>query len=252
MSSENLKKLKVLIFDIETAPSLGWVWGKYDQDVISFEKHWYMLSFAAKWLDTNKVISYSLQDFAGYGKDKENDRQLVRKLWELLDEADVVIAHNGDKFDIRKTNARFVYHGMKPPSPYKTVDTLKIARKSFAFDSNRLDDLGKVLGLGEKVHTGGFRLWQECMSGNPKAWAKMKKYNKQDVLLLEKVYLRLRPWSKSHPRITVESNYICHCCGSTDVQLRGYNYTKFNKFQRFMCKDCGSWTQGHTVKQETA
>ena len=57
MSSENLKKLKVLIFDIETAPSLGWVWGKYDQDVISFEKHWYMLSFAAKWLDTNKVIT---------------------------------------------------------------------------------------------------------------------------------------------------------------------------------------------------
>jgi DNA polymerase elongation subunit (family B) len=243
-----IEKLKVLIFDIETAPSLGWVWGKFDQDVISFENHWYMLSFAAKWLDSNKIMSYSLPDFPGYEKDMENDKNLVKKLWELLNEADVVIAHNGDKFDIRKSNARFLVHGFKPPSPYKTIDTLKIARKNFAFDSNRLDDLGKVLGLGEKVSTGGFKLWEQCMKGNEKAWNKMKKYNKQDVLLLEKVYKALRPWSKSHPRVTEESENVCHCCGSQNVQLRGFNYTKFNKFQRFMCKDCGSWTQGHPLK----
>lgn len=241
-------KLKVLIFDIETAPSLGWVWGKFEQDVISFEQHWYILSFAAKWLGSNKIINYALPDFPGYSKNKENDKQLVEKLWSLMDEADIIIAHNGDKFDIKKSNARFLVHGLNPPSPYKTIDTLKIARKYFAFDSNRLDDLGKILGVGEKVSTGGFKLWEECMQGNKKAWAKMKKYNKQDVLLLEKVYLRLRSWLKLHPRVTEESADVCHCCGSYNVQRRGYNYTKCNKFHRYFCKDCGAWTQGCPAK----
>ena len=240
-------KLKVLLFDIETAPSLGWVWGKYEQDVISFEQHWYMLSFAAKWLGTNKVISYSLPDFKGYSKDKENDKELVKKLWELLDEADIIIAHNGDEFDLKKCNTRFVVHGMNPPSPYKTIDTLKLARRYFAFESNKLDDLGKMLGLGQKMATGGFGLWLKCMEGDATAWATMKKYNKQDVVLLEKVYMKIRAWNKSAPRIS-EIAHQCLCCGSSNIQRRGYNYTKVTMYHRHFCKDCGSWTQDTVVK----
>ena len=252
MTTQENQNLKVLIFDIETAPSLGWVWGKYDQDVISFDKNWYILSFAAKWMGSSKIISYSLADFPDYTKNREDDKKLVKKLWDLMDEADVIIAHNGDKFDIKKTNARFLVHGFNPPSPYKTVDTLKVARKMFAFDSNRLDDLGKVLGLGEKVSTGGFKLWQGCMAGDETSWKKMKKYNRQDVLLLEKVYLRLRPWMKFHPRVSYGSKQSCHCCGSCDTQRRGYSYSRCSKFIRIFCKKCGSWTQGRAEKDNVA
>ncbi len=244
--SEN--KLNVLLFDIETAPSLGWVWGKYEQDVISFEQHWYMLSFAAKWLGTNKMISHALPDFKSYGKDKENDKELVAKLWELIDKADIIIAHNGDEFDLKKCNTRFVVHGMNPPSPYKTIDTLKLARRYFAFESNKLNDLGKMLGLGEKAETGGFKLWLQCMEGDKTAWDNMKKYNKQDVVLLEKVYMKIRAWNKSAPRMT-EDKHNCHCCGSFNTQSRGFNYTKMKKFNRYFCKDCGSWTQASPVKE---
>lgn len=245
-----MKKLKTLLFDIETAPSLGWAWGKYEQTIISFEKHWYILSFSAKWLGSNKTITYALPDFPIYEKDQEDDSQLVGELWKLIDEADIVIAHNGDKFDIKKSNTRFMINGLTPPAPYRTVDTLKLARKYFSFESNRLNDLGSFLGVGSKIHTGGFSLWTKCMKGDESAWNKMKQYNKQDVILLEKVYLKLRSWSTTHPKIIVDSTEeTCNICGSSNIQKRGYNYTKLYKYQRYVCLKCGAWSQGKLEKK---
>lgn len=241
--------LKILFLDIETSPNLGWTWGKYEQDVIEFEQEWHMLSFSAKWLGSNKTVVYALPDFPGYAKNKRDDKQLVSKLWELINEADVVIAHNGDKFDIRKINSRFIVNGLLPPAPYKTVDTLKIAKKHFGFNSNRLDDLGNILGLGRKLNTGGFKLWKDCMAGKLEAWKKMKAYNKQDVLLLEQVYLKLRPWVSAHPNIgiLVDKN-ACHACASVNTQRRGYSHSKQTTYQRIQCMDCGSWSQVGAVK----
>lgn len=245
-----MTKLKILLFDIETAPSLGWAWGKYEQTILSFEKHWYMLSFSAKWFGTNKHITYALPDFPMYQKNPEDDSQLVAELWKLLDEADIVIAHNGDSFDIKKSNTRFMINSMTPPSPYKTIDTLKLARKYFAFESNRLNDLAIFLGMGSKVHTGGFALWTKCMKGDTSAWNKMKQYNKQDVNLLEKVYLKLRSWSTNHTKVVVDSiDDTCNVCGSANVQRRGFNYTKIYKYQRYVCMKCGAWSQGKLEKK---
>ena len=172
---------KVLFFDIETAPNLSYVWGQWQQDVIQHDREWYMICFSYKWEHQKKTHVVSLTDFDLYKKDRENDLEVSKKLWKLFDEADIVIGHNSDAFDIKKANARFVYHNLGPTTYYQSVDTLKIARRFFKFNSNKLGHLGETLGLGSKESTGGFETWEGCMKGDAKAWAVMKKYAKQDV-----------------------------------------------------------------------
>ena len=241
--------LKTLLLDIETAPGLGFAWEKYETNIIEFVKDWYMLSFTVKWLDDTKIHTYALCDFPTYQKNKESDLELVRKLWDFVNEADVIVAHNGDSFDIRKMNARFIVNGLTPPAPYRTVDTKKVAKKNFSFMSNSLNDLGTLFGLGNKASTGGFKLWTDCMAGKPDAWKRMKKYNKMDVILLEKVYLHMRPWMKTHPNISIEISRInCQACGSANTQKRGFSYSKYTKYQRLQCMTCSAWSQGPVIK----
>lgn len=244
------RKSKILLFDIETSPNLGYCWGKWEQNIIDFKENWYILTFSYKWLGEKKTHVLSLPDFPTYKGNRENDVELVAELWKLFDEADVIIAHNGDSFDIKKANSRFVQHGMTPPTPYKTIDTKKVAKAYFRFDSNKLDDLGQYLGLGRKLDTGGFELWLGCMAGEKKSWDLMCKYNKQDVVLLERVYLALRPWMTNHPNANLTNETTCNCpiCGSANVQKRGFAITRVSKRQRLQCLDCGGWSQGQSVK----
>ena len=237
---------KILLFDIETAPTLGYVWGLWEQNVIAVERDWYILCWAAKWYGQKQVISSALIDFPLYKKEPENDGLVIKALWKLLDEADIVIAQNGDAFDIKKANARFIQQGMEPPAPYKTVDTLKVARRYFKFDSNKLDDLGKYLGVGQKRKHDGFAMWKGCMLGDPHAWSEMVKYCRDDVTLLEGVYTRLRPWMQNHPNLNLwqDSVWSCPNCASNNVVRRGYTYTRASIVQRFHCKSCGAWSQG--------
>jgi hypothetical protein len=236
---------KILLFDLETTPNLGYIWGKYEQDVLEFTRDWYILTFAYKWLGEKTTHAYALTDFKTYKKEPENDRELVQKLWTLFDEADIIIAHNGDEFDIKKAQAKFVQHQLPPPTPFKTIDTKKIAKRYFKFDSNKLDDLGGYLNLGHKIQTGGFELWKGCMKGEKKAWKKMVRYNKQDVVLLEKVYLTLRPWTDNHPNLNLlNETQGCPVCGGTHLQRRGYRLTRSSKFIRYQCQDCGAWSSG--------
>ena len=229
---------RIAFIDIETAPNLGYTWGKYEQNVIAFEQEWFLLSFAVMWDGEDTAKTYKLPDFPGYDENRSNDAQLAAKLWAVLDEADLVVAHNGDRFDIKKANARFLAHGMTPPSPFKTVDTLKLARRHFALTSNKLDDVARALGLGRKAETGGFQLWRDCMAGDRKAWAKMARYNSQDVLLLAKVYERLRPWHPTHPNI---EQGTCPACGSDHLMSRGVAFNGDKRVRRFQCYGCGKW-----------
>lgn len=239
---------KILFLDIETAPSLGWVWGKWEQNVIDFKRDWYMLSIAYKWSTDKKVTAVGLIDFPEYKKNPEDDSQLVDTLWKLLDEADIVVAHNGDGFDLPKSNTRFISHKLPPPSPYRTVDTLKIARNKFKFDSNKLDDLGRYLNIGRKLPHTGFNLWKGCMTGDLKSWQIMKQYNGHDVELLEKVYYLMRAWSTTHPNVNHGELEACPKCSSTKVQRRGFTYTLLRKKQRFQCLGCRGWFEGSAKK----
>jgi len=241
----NPNQPKILIFDIETMANKAFVWGKYEQNVLSYEEHWYMLCFAYKWFGEKKTYVPTLRDFRGYKKDKTDDKKLCYELWKLFDEADIVIGHNSDGFDIKKANARFIQHGFPPPAPFQSIDTLKVARRYFKLDSNKLDDLGDYLSLGRKVTHSGWDLWLGCaVRDDDKSWNKMIKYNKQDVDLLEKVYLKLRPWMNNHPNENVYFGSINNCpiCGSNRVQKRGFRINRTNKNQRFQCQDCGGWS----------
>ena len=247
------KKAKILLFDIETAPAKGWFWGVWETNVIEVEQHGYMLSFSAKWLGEKKVTTYTLADFRGHKAGSTNDKKLVQKLAEMINEADVVVAHNGDRFDITTTNTRMIANGLKPLSPVKTVDTLKVARNKFKFLSNKLDDLGNFLGIGRKIAHTGKHLWFGCMNNDSKSWATMKKYNEQDVKLLEAVYLKLLPWMTNHPNLNVLNGTHCSCshCGSSHLQKRGFAITRTGMKQRYQCQDCGAWDTGksQTIKE---
>ena len=244
------KEPRILLYDIETAPNLAYVWGKWEQDVIAFKEEWYMITFSWKWLGEKDTHVLSLPSFKRYSKDKTDDKNLIVALWELFDEADIVIAHNGNSFDQKKTNARFIYHGLPPPSPYKQIDTKLIAKRYFNFNSNSLNDLGQYLKLGEKLKTGGFDLWLGCLSGDKKSWKTMCDYNKQDVILLEKVYLKLRGWDQQHPNVNLISGDKTNCpsCGSDHYKKRGLNYTKVHTYQGYQCLDCGRRFQGELIK----
>lgn len=244
------KEPKILVYDIETSPHLIEAWGTYQTDALKVVRESYILCFAYKWLGQKKTHVVALPDFKTYKKDPENDGELVKALHSLFDEADIVIAHNGDKFDQKKSNRRFLMHGLTPPSPFRTVDTLKVARSQFASPSNRLDDLGAHLGLGRKVQHTGKNLWFDCMAGDEKAWDLMKKYNKQDVDLLEAVYNVLVPWAKNHPNVTVYTGEeACPKCSSFNVIKRGIRHTNASSYQRYYCNDCGGWFhEGSAVK----
>lgn len=239
---------RVLLLDIETSPNIGYTWGTFETDVIEVMRPWHLLSFAYKWLGgPTKCIA--LCDKKGYKPGCE-DGAILQDLWDILNEADVVVAQNGDEFDIKKINTRFVHAGMQPPSPYRTVDTLKVARGRFAFNSNRLNDLGQFLGCGEKMKHQGFGLWKGCMEGDRKAWATMKAYNIKDVDLLEKLYLKLRPWAANHPNVAICKDRKCPRCGSSKMQQRGTAFVQNSKVKRYQCMSCGSWSRGE--KEETA
>jgi|SRR3972149_8722136 len=245
-----MSKPKILLFDVENSPNTAYIWSLWTEVVSDdmIESPWYLLCWSAKWLGEDKIMSSSLIDFPkDYKKNPEDDKKVLQKLWNLLNEANIVIAHNAKKFDVRKTNARFIMNGMTPPSPYRIIDTLQVARQYFFFTSNKLDNLGKYLGVGEKMDTGGFKLWQDCMRGNRQAWKKMVAYCKNDIVLLEKIYLKLLPYINNHPNL---GNYIesdeplCPKCGSEELNKEGFTHTDVGKYQQYSCKECGGWSRG--------
>lgn len=234
--------MKILLYDLETAPNVSYTWGKYEQNVIAFEKESYMLCYAYQWLDEGKTRVV-------VGETLGEDKDLAHSLWALFNEADIIIAHNGDAFDNKYSCARFLAHGLEPPTTYRSVDTLKIARQRFRLNSNKLNDLGELLNLGKKVETGGFDLWLGCMQGDAKSWRLMKKYNKQDVDLLRLVYEALRPWMKNHPNLSVDER-ACGVCRSLNLVKAGFHFMNTAKHQRWKCTECGA-NHYTSLKRET-
>lgn len=236
---------KVLIYDIETAPILGYVWGLWENNVAlnQIYSEWHILSWSAKWLGSPETdVMYMDQRHA---KNIEDDRKLLQAIWDLLDEADIVITQNGRSFDQKKLNARFVLNGMQPPSSYKHIDTKQIASKHFAFTSNKLEWMTDKLCVKYKkldhAKFSGFKLWKECLNGNLEAWKEMETYNKHDVLSLEELYTKLIPWENTinFNLYHEEEEHVCKC-GSKLFNKNGFYYTSAGKYQKHKCKACGA------------
>ncbi len=248
---------RVLLYDLETSPNIAYVWGKYEQDALGdFIKERQIISVAWKWLDEKEVHCLALPMLPTYKKKPDDNRGIILKLHELFSRADVVVGHNVDSFDDPMSNAEFLKYGLPPTPPHRSIDTLKFARHKFRFNSNKLGDLGKMLKLGAKVHTGGFQLWADCPRGDQKAWAKMTLYNMGDVSLLEKVYLKMRPWMKNHPNLNDGLSGLegagCPVCGSKKYEGRGTVHFVGGFKHRFKClrPGCGKWFRGSPVKGE--
>ncbi len=239
---------RVIFYDIETAPSLGYYFDPYKEgNIVSTVQSWFMLSFAYKIKGEKKIHYHCLADYPGYAKNKTCDKALVTDLHRLVfSTGDILIGHNIDRFDSRKSKARFLAHGLPPTPPVKTIDTLKLARRVFKMDSNRLASIGEYLGLGGKTVTTGWKLWEACIEGDRKAWRQMGVYNKRDVDLLEQVYDKLAPWHPNPPAMTHSG--ACPSCQSGHVTQRGFNVTKTRRTQRLQCQGCGHWFSGAIMK----
>jgi hypothetical protein len=245
---------KLLFLDIETAPILMTSWSMrppYAGHVYVL-RDTYILMASYKWAHQKTVKTVALPDFPRYKRSRHDDKDLCGVIRDLLDTADIVIAHNGDAFDIKKINSRLITNGFKPPSPFRTIDTLKAARRAFKFDSNKLDNIGRYLDEGRKIPNTGAALWQGCVEdGDPKAWRTMRRYCKQDTELLARVYERVKPWMPNHPDLNVYKEYRarigCPTCQSENTQRRGIGVKLKKKYYRFQCRDCGSWFSGKPV-----
>ncbi len=247
LSNRILPKAKILFLDIETAPVKAYVWRMWKEN-ISLDQvisDWFMLSWSAKWFNSEEVMSDVLTSDEAINED---DERIVYSLWQILNEADIVVTHNGIKFDLPKIQSRLVIHGFPPTTPYKQIDTCKIAKQQFGFSSNKLDALATYFGIENKIKT-NFKLWSDCLNGCEEALFKMEEYNIMDVIILEKVYLKLRPYIKGHLNIGLFENNanVCPHCGSHDVnQIPGkyhYNSTTLNIL--FRCSSCGAVSRGY-------
>ena len=231
----------ILLLDIECTPMLVWSYEMYDASIVKQQRDWYITGWSVKWLG-GKSTTKILPDFPAYKKDKRNDKQLMEALMPFLAEADIIIAHNGDGFDVKKINTRLIINGLEPLPVSKTIDTLKIARRNFKFSSNRLDFICQALGIGEKIHLEK-DIWYDCIEkDDSKAWEKMRKYNKHDTDLLEPLYYRFLPWIKNYPQFhTKKTQCPRPGCMSLNTQSRG-DADKPN-YKRYRCKECTGWFQ---------
>lgn len=241
---------KIAVLDIETSPILAYVWSLWKQTVGLNQIHtdWSILSFSYKWLHEKRVIHHNT---GGRGVNKvRDDKAIMKLLWSVLDEADIIIAQNGVAFDVKKINARFIELEMQPPAPYKVIDTMLEARRIARFTSNRLAWLSSVLTdtpKSDHKRFPGFELWTECLADNPEAWKEMRRYNDIDIRATEAVYYQLRPYIIGHPNVAAyDSDEARRCpkCGSENLQNRGVALTQTGQYKRFQCKSCGGWGRG--------
>jgi hypothetical protein len=239
------KKLKTLIFDVETKPVLAWIWRTGKQyithDQIKRDQKFDIICICWKWDGESKIHSLD------WGIKKQNSYDMIEKFSKVIETADVCIAHNADKFDIKQINTQRLLHGQGPIAWPTSEDTLKQIRKYFALPSYSLDYLSKLLtGAGKDRME--FRDWIDIVADKkPKALKKMIKYCKRDVLLLQKSWDKIKAFCEPKASAAITSGNLegCPRCSSLDKTREGYKILRAGKYQRYQCKSCGfKWRDG--------
>lgn len=233
------KQPRLIFWDIETTHNLAAVFQLKNDDYIPHDnivQERYIMSAAWKIRGAKSVSAVSvLDDPKRYQRNPHDDFFVCETLHAMLSTADIVVAHNGDWYDIKFAETRMLAHGLPPLPPIQSIDTLKVARSRFLFNTNRLDYLGKFLRVGAKKPTPK-GLWLRVLAGDSKALKEIVSYNKQDVLLLERVFEKLEPYIKINIHPTG-----CPRCGSKNCIARGTHRTLTQQYQRYQCKACGGW-----------
>jgi hypothetical protein len=230
----------VMLMDIETSPCVGYFWRpgfKLNIPAENIVEESKIICISYKW--HNDPFVYRLT----WDK-KQCDKEMLSEFIDTASEADCIVGHNSDRFDIKWVKTRAVVHGLQPLNKLQSIDTLKLARSNFNFNSNRLDYLGRLLVGDHKKDTGGFGLWKAVMAGDKKALQEMGDYCDQDVLLLEKVYDKLLPHTAALPvhigGIMGLGKCSCEACGSVKlIRHRRYTNVSSGPMVVLRCKDCG-------------
>jgi len=241
-------KPKILIYDIETLPNKGFFWHPYDDRSLPLEfiqQSKAIITIAYKFVGDRNVTLLT-------AKTPYNDKSMLEEFSKVWKEADYVLGHYIEGFDIPFINGRVMANKLDPLPPTPAIDTYKLAKKHFGqtLNSNKLDHLGELFGVGRKNKTGA-SLWVRCANGEAKAIKEMGLYNVQDVKLLEKVWNTMQPYVQSRLNMNHFSDLdgiVCSSCGSDNLQKRGVAVTKAAKKTRLHCQDCGAWS---TMKYET-
>lgn len=242
MTKTTIADQKLLLLDIETKPTSAYVWRAYGEQNIGVDQiiePGSVICVGAKWAGEKETFLFS---------DWEHGHvDMLLAVHEMMSFADAIITYNGDRFDLPILQGEFLLNGLGPTPPCTSIDCIKAVRK-FGLFMNKLAYIGPLLVGASKVATGGFSLWTAVMAGEPWAQAKMAKYCKQDVILLEKLYIKIRPFILNHPHLGKVGAHQCGACGSVRVQSRGSRRTKAFKIQRLQCVECGSWQDGTRKK----
>jgi hypothetical protein len=235
-------RMKILFFDLETAPSIVAVFGRLQQNIgpeSVIKEGGFILSACWKFNGDADVTQCTLTPEEAR---KGDDSRIVGELYEAFENADAVCAHNGNKFDVPVFKTRLIANNMPPPRRVKVIDTLSIA-KGLKFNSNKLESLGNYLGVGRKIKTEGMPLWLSCMEGDEESLKTLSDYNRQDVVLLEQVYEKLKAFNQKGPNAGLffnDGQVHCPVCGSTHLSYTGNKVTtNVSVFEEIQCNSCG-------------
>jgi len=238
-------KAKILLLDVETAPLEVYVWSLKQRSgwipPSNIKKDWSILTWSAKWLFDSEIYSSRVGEDDAFNR---KDDSIMQDLWRLLNEANMVVAHNGTNFDVRRVNARLAINGYIPPYPYKIIDTMTMSKRQFDFSSFALDYMNSLFNIGRKEHP-GFGVWKAAVEGGQKAEEAlgiMRGYCDNDIRILEELYLQVRPWLKGHPNIGLyigATGNVCDHCGNDNLDWGGKYFTAAGRFRSFRCGGCG-------------
>lgn len=230
---------KIMFFDIETSPNVCYSWRigyniNLTPDNIVEERKIMCIC----WKYAGEDATYALT----WDKNHD-DKKMLAEFNRVIQECDVAIGHNGDKFDLKWVKTRNIFHKLPPINNVITVDTLKLARNQFNFNSNKLDYIGDMLGVGRKTETGGYSLWTRVLSGEKKALNEMVEYCRNDVVLLEDVYNAIRPYVDRTPihmgMLKHNDRLACPSCGCKKVYKSSKVTLRTGTYQRYKCTECG-------------
>lgn len=239
-----MNKPKVLLYDLETSLEAVTVFSlKYNDfiDPASIIKERSIICASWRWLGESKIHSVSVLDNPTlFAKDPSNDKHVVEVLHGVMSEADVLVGHNSDNFDKKYVDTRILFHGLPALPPITSIDTYKIAKSKLLFNSNKLDYIGRFLGVGQKKHTTS-GLWMRAFNGERAAIKEMISYNKQDVELLERVFNKLTPYIPNSINRELFNLTGCPRCGSPKIQSRGVHRAISRVYRRWQCQSCFGW-----------
>lgn len=241
---------KIVLWDIERRPALVYAWGMFDQNIAVQQVVEPASTISVAWKtvgDRSKPSVASVRD--------RSYAELVQTMWEILDDADILVGYNTAAFDHRLVNGEFMEAGLTPPSPYRVIDLYSVIKSQARFQSGKLAWVGPAL-VGEwKQGHAGFAMWRACMEapeGSEEyeaAWDMMESYNQQDVAMMEPLFEKLLPWIPNFPSRALYGSAAdgdaptCPRCDSPDAIRRGWRTTAARRYRRYVCRACGGWFQ---------